>query len=57
MAQDGPDRLWQDDSGGATIDQVHHEQRERGDGGEEELVAPAQVEDIIGKPEEYHATD
>ena len=45
----------EDDGSGASIDQVDHEERERGDGGEEELVTPAKVEDIVGKPQENHA--
>ena len=39
-SQHEPHRFGQDDGGRPSIDKVHHEQREGGDGGEEELMSP-----------------
>ena len=55
VSQYEPHWLGQDDSGGPTVDQVHHEQGEGGDGREKELVSPAEVEHVVCKPQEYHA--
>ena len=49
--------LGQDDGGGATVDQVDHQEGEGGQGRQEELVAPAEVQDVVRKPKEHHAAD
>ena len=55
--QKWPHNSGQDDCSGATTDEVDHEEGKRGHCWEEELVAPAEVEDIIGKPKEDHTAD
>ena len=49
--------FWHDDGGGASPDQVDHEEGEGGERGEQQLVAPAKIEHIVSKTQEDHATD
>ena len=51
------DWLGQDDDGGASVDEVDHEEWQGGNGGQEELVAPLKVEHVISKAKEDHAAD
>ena len=55
--QKWPNDCGEDDCGGPATDKVDHEERKRGHCGEEELVPPAKVEHVVGKPEEGHAAD
>lgn len=41
----------------AEVGEVHHEQRQRSHGGKKELVPPSQVQHIVSKAQEDHATD
>ena len=49
--------LGHDHGGGADVDKVDHEKGQGSHGGQLQLVAPAQVQDVIGEAQEYHAAD
>lgn len=55
--EQGPERLGHHDDRVAEVSEVDHEQRQGGHRGEQELVSPTQVEDIVSKAQEYHAAD
>lgn len=41
----------------AKVGEVDHQQRQRGHGGKEEFVPPAQVQHVVGKAQKDHAAD
>ena len=51
------ERFGYNDNRQVECDKVHHEERQGGDGREEQLMAPPQVQYVICKPQEYHAAD
>lgn len=50
-------KVRQHDGGRVEVHIVHHQQRQRRNRRQQEFVAPAQVEDVIGKAEQHHAAD
>lgn len=52
-----PCKVGHNDRRGVIVYVVHHQQRQRGDGGQQELVAPSQVENVIGEAQEDHAAN
>lgn len=43
--------------GVAEVGEVNHEERQRGHSGQQQLVSPSQVENIVSKAKEDHAAD
>lgn len=56
-AQQHPEGLRHHNGRVPKVGEVNHEQRERSHGRKKELVAPAQVQNVIGKAQENHAAD
>ena len=48
----GGEKVWDDDGGDAVVDVVDYEHWDGGEGGEEEFVAPADVEEVVGEAED-----
>ena len=57
MADHEAERLGHDDGGAVVGDEVDHEQRQRGDGGQQQLVAPLELQHVVGEPEQQHTAD
>ena len=51
LAHEGLERDGEDDGGNTEVDEVDDQERDRGEGGDEELVAPSNVEDIVTQTE------
>lgn len=47
----------QDDGGDAEVDEVDYEERDGGEGGDEELMSPANVEEVVADAEEGDALE
>ena len=56
-SQQGTQRPGDHDGRHVVLHDVDHEEGDAGDGREEELVPPAQVEDVVHEAKEEHATD
>ena len=52
LAEVGLQRQRDDDRRDAKVDKVDDEERDRGEGGDEELVAPADVEEVVADAED-----
>lgn len=55
--EQGPEGLRHHDDRVAEVGKIHHEQRQGSHGGKQELVSPTQVQDVVSKAQEDHATD
>lgn len=53
----GSEGLGHHDDRVAEVGEIDHEQRQGGHGGKQKLVPPPQVQHVIGKAQEDHATD
>ena len=57
VADQEAQRLRHDDGGAVVGDEVDHQQRQRGDGGQQQLVAPLQLQHVVGEPQQQHTAD
>lgn len=57
VSKQGLEWFWHYNDRPAKVCEINHEQRQRRQGGKQELVSPAQVQHIIGKSQENHAAD
>jgi len=57
VAEERKQELRQHDDGAAAVDGVHHHDRQRRRQRQPQLVAPAQIEHVVGEAEEAHAAD
>lgn len=57
MSKQGLKWFWHYNDRPAKVCEIDHEQRQRRQGGKQELVSPAQVQHIISKSQENHAAD
>ena len=55
--QVGGKEVRDDDSGDAVVDVVDYEHGDGGEGGEEEFVAPADVEEVVGEAEDDYGVE
>lgn len=53
--QQNSEGLGHDDHRVAKVGEVDHEEGQRGDGGQQELVPPSQVQHVVSKAQEDHA--
>ncbi|KAI9650938.1 hypothetical protein NHQ30_000973 [Ciborinia camelliae] len=58
-AEDGDSRHgdWDDDLGNAKIDKIDNENGNAGDGGDEEFMAPADIEEVVANSEDYYGLE
>lgn len=52
LAHEGLERDGEDDRGNTEVDKVDDQEGDRGEGGDEELVAPADVKEVVADPED-----
>lgn len=57
QAKQGSEGLGHNDDRVAEVGKIDHEQRQGSHGGKQELVSPPQVQHVISKAQEDHATD
>lgn len=57
QSKQSPEWFWHYDDCVPKVREIDHEQRQRRQGGKQELVSPAQVQHIVSKSQENHAAD
>lgn len=52
VSKDVPESFWHDDGGESSLGVVDEEERDRGDDGDRQLVAPADVKHVVQEAEQ-----